>query len=142
MQGVTFSPFDHEPQHTHTHTHEKKRHAEHFTFSPLRQLSTGNLHHHPPHNPSIHLLPSFSPFFSFFLFLQDIANLLLFRKLAPMKYSTNMPITPKQLNPANRLTPLLTPRLMNSGRANMILPQARAERKKSLPAKREAAYCG
>ncbi len=53
-----------------------------------------------------------------------------------------MPITPIQLNPASKLTPLPTPILMKSGLANMILPQASAERKKSLPANREAAYCG
>jgi len=44
-----------------------------------------------------------------------------------------------QLNPARRLTPFPTPRLMKRGLAIMMLPQARADRRKSLAAKSEAA---
>ena len=53
-----------------------------------------------------------------------------------------MPTMPMTLRPASRVTPRSTPRLRKSGRAKRMLPQAMAERKKSLPAKSEAAYCG
>ena len=50
--------------------------------------------------------------------------------------------TPRTLRPANRLTPLPIPSLRNIGLANKIAAKAKAERHRSLPAKREAAYWG
>ena len=72
----------------------------------------------------------------------DCANLLLALNFAPNHQSTKIPITPNVLKHASNVTPLSTPRLMNSGLANMILPQASALLKKSFPANRLAAYCG
>ena len=72
----------------------------------------------------------------------DMANLLLDRNFAPLKYSVNIPTIPMMLNPANVVTPLSMPKLRNSGRENIMQPHAMAERKKSLLAKSEAAYCG
>ena len=53
-----------------------------------------------------------------------------------------IPITPPTVKPASRVTPLSTPRLMNSGLANKMAPVARADLAKSFAANRLAVYCG
>jgi hypothetical protein len=68
------------------------------------------------------------------------ANLLLALNLAPKIHRTNIPIIPITLKPPSNDTPLPTPRLINSGLPNKILPQANADLKKSFPANRDAAY--
>ena len=71
-----------------------------------------------------------------------MANLDLALSLAPNTYSANIPMIPITLNPPSTLTPFPTPRLINNGLPNKILPQANALLKKSFPANKLAAYCG
>jgi hypothetical protein len=68
------------------------------------------------------------------------ANLLLALNLAPKIHRTNIPMIPITLNPPSNETPFPTPRLMNRGLPNKILPQAKADLKKSFPANSDAAY--
>lgn len=76
------------------------------------------------------------------LYLYAIANFDLALSFAPNFHKTKIPIIPMTDSPANKVVPLATPRLMNSGRAKRIEPQASADLKKSLPANNDAAYCG
>lgn len=64
---------------------------------------------------------------------------LLARSLAPKMYRAKMPKMQPAVRPPSRETPRATPRLMNKGRAKRMAPAARADRRKSLPAKSEAA---
>lgn len=58
-------------------------------------------------------------------------------------YKTGFQLTiPKTLKPASKLTPFPMPNLRNMGLANRTAAKAKAERQRSLPAKREAAYWG
>ncbi len=70
------------------------------------------------------------------------ANLDLALKFAPKCHRTKIPMTPAIVKPPSKLTPGPTPKLRNSGLEKWMAPAAIEDRAKSLPANRDAAYCG
>jgi len=70
------------------------------------------------------------------------ANVLRARRRAPNFHKMNIPAIPMIARPARRLTPPPIPKVMNIGLENITHPAANAARKRSFPAKSDAAYCG